>query len=111
MNAPLVSIERTEADTASNALDIPLVDGQFSADDSRAYILQVINELRRYHQRRNFSHQERFGAADPHSEMALTELASALESVMQLIKQADDRKMSLIIESSISVKLVPQLHV
>ena len=108
MNAPMVNVESTKAGKGKKSLDIPLVDGELDADDSREYLLQLIDDLRGYHQRRNFSHQECFGAPDPLSEKALDELSTAFENARFLVEHAHDSQLRLVIESSIRVKLAPQ---
>ena len=109
MNAPAPSPNLIDVHQANQSFDIPLVEETYPfADESRASVLQFITDLQKYHRRRNFSHRERFGAPDPASERVIDDLADALERAKQLIQQAQQSSVPLILESSINFRLSPE---
>ncbi len=107
MNAPVPIISPNEKDDVRNLLEIPLLDGVFDADDSHEPILQLLHDLQRYHQKRNFSHKERFGKPDPWSVTMLDRLSQAISESKQMIEDARHSNIPLVVDSSIRIE-IPQ---
>ena len=110
MNAPLKLDQAVDAKNNGQSIEIPLSGEPCSADDSRISILQIISDLQNHHRRRNFSHQERFGRSDPFYETMLADLADAFERAKQLLEEAQDSRVPVVVESSIKVSVSPQQH-
>jgi hypothetical protein len=105
MNAPLYCKSSAKEDSFVNALDVPIMDGLYSADDSREPVLKLLIDLQNYHQVRNFSHRERFGKPDPWSEKMLANLAEAITNAKQIIEDARHSDRPISVESSIRIKM------
>jgi len=109
MNATVPGLSAGEKSGGDEHLEIPLVNGGSSAPESAECVLQMIADLRSYHRRRIFSHQERFGVPDPFSERALNELAQAHESATRLIEEARGNSLELTLEPTVKVSIAPPL--
>ncbi|TDG15979.1 hypothetical protein E2F43_07075 [Seongchinamella unica] len=105
MNAPVSGIGIGESSAVGEHLEIPLVNGGYCARESADCVLQMIADLRSYHRRRMFSHQERFGVPDPFSERALNDLAKAHESATRLIEEASGSRVELSLEPTLKVSV------
>ena len=105
MNASVSELSIGDKSGVGGELEIPLVEGGYCARESADCVMQMIADLRSYHRRRIFSHQERFGVPDPFSEHALNELARAQESATRLIKEAQGRRLELTLEPTLKVSL------
>ena len=105
MNTMVVGVQDVENGRAKGSLDIPVLKGEFCAQDSQQNVLQLLVDLKNHHHRRNFSHQERFGKPDPWSEAMLADLDAALEDTRQFIKISQERNIPFTVESSIKVRL------
>ena len=110
MNAPAGSMVIDVEATLEDAMDIPLLDSRYCADEARQCALQVIAELRKYHRLRNHSHLERFGEPDPVCERALSDLEGAFSAAKTLIEAAERSGSPVVLESSIKLRLLPEQH-
>ncbi len=106
MNAPLQDLNLTAAKEAHALLEIPLVSADQANGPSGECILQIISDLKRFYQQRNFSHVERFGSPDPISETVLRDLGNAYDCTVLWMNQSRDGDTPRRLESSISLKLL-----
>lgn len=84
--------------------NLKLIDGTFSISDARALLLSLIDDKVRYHKHRIFSHEERFGTTDQHSEQRIIELQLARKELLDdLNKLSGDTVLE--INSSISIEI------
>lgn len=103
MNATVPGLGAKGSVDAGQQVEIPLVKGGDGMRDSADCVLQMIADLRSYHRRRIFSHQERFGVPDPYSEQALDELSRAHASATRLIEEARGGALELRLEPTLKV--------
>ena len=104
-NAPVRYIESNgQGHVKSSSLDIPILRGIFEADDPHEPILQLLLDLQAYHQKHNFSHQERFSEPDAWSEKILANLAETITRARQMIDDARHNNTPITIESSIKIE-------
>ena len=108
MNTALQDIGLAKAGKESALLEVPLVLAEGDSASSGECTLQIINDLQRYYQQRNFSHKERFGAPDPLSEAVLRDLSNAYDSAILWLNWAQGGNTPTRLESSISLKLVAE---
>ena len=100
MNAPLRALD---ASRDSEALTIPLVAHDASDNTSAECVLQVISDLKKLYQRRNFSHLERFGKPEPLAQSVLEQLDRAQEDTLAWLAQARASNRQPRLHSAISV--------
>lgn len=83
-----------------------LIDGTFSADESREILTSVFAGKIQFHQLKNLSSQERFGKEDQTSIHRLAELQADMSTLVSFIDQAKNDGKSLQIESYIDINLI-----
>jgi isocitrate dehydrogenase len=70
------------------SLEFELISGSFDMDQARELLLNLLTDKINFHNRRNFSAQERTGQTDPVSEVRIAELTMARERLIQELHRA-----------------------
>jgi len=83
-----------------------LIDGSFSNKDSREILLNVFTGKIQFHQRKNFSSQERFGKEDEIALTRIPQLKKSLEDILKLIETAETRGEQLEIIADVRIKVI-----
>ena len=84
---------------------VNLIKGTFEPEDAKELLLQLLNSKINFHNRRNWSSQERFGKPDLFSQQKLEYLAEARKNIQTFLTEAIIQKKSVIINSSIELKI------
>lgn len=84
--------------------DIKLVSGTFSIQEAKEVLTTLIDDKIRYHKSRIFSHEERFGSKDEHSDQRVAELQLAKKELIERLEQiAPDAELN--IDSNIKINI------
>lgn len=83
-----------------------LIKGDFSPEDAKEIVNRFITDKIDYHVMRSFSHKERYGEIDQHSEQAIEELKTSRLSLNGLLAIAKADEKSVRVESIISLKIL-----
>ncbi len=106
MNAPTRGLPPQENQAAQDLMHVSLLEEPLR-DQTGMPILQLLEALQKYHQLRDFSHQERFGTPDEQSRRALLELGEARQSLNALTSSTGNGRDDFIIEASLNVRMAP----
>lgn len=106
MNAPVQHMNLAAENEAHDLLEVSLVSVDQAGETSGECLLQIITDLKRFYQQRNFSHVERFGSPDPLSETVLRDLSNAYDSAVLWMNPAREGDSPPQLASPISLKLL-----
>jgi len=67
-----------------------LIDGKFKASETSELLSALFLNKLRFHNIKNFSHQERFGIPDADAEKRIQTLEATLKDVLQFLKGYDE---------------------
>lgn len=110
MNAPIPENQLHNHNLSEGLLQVSLMDEPLQNDNTGIPVLELLAALRKYHQQRDFSHQERFGSPDRQSRQALSALDEAQHSLRKIAKGAGDQDVAFIIEASLNVRTRAKPH-
>ncbi len=82
---------------------IKLIEGNFSPEDAKEVLLELINHKINFHSLKNFSSEERFGQAIEGSKKRIDYLKKAKEKIVKIIDTAKHTNSHLRLESSINI--------
>jgi hypothetical protein len=82
-----------------------LIEGNFSDEEAKEILMNIISTKIHFHEMKNFSSQERFGKEDEIAQMRIPKLKNEIENVLQLISVANLNKNKLTITSEINISL------
>lgn len=85
--------------------EFELVTGTFDLEDAHEVLMNLITGKINFHTKKILSTRERNGTEDEHSEKRIEELNASREKILQLLKQADEGKQKITINSSICVEI------
>ena len=108
MNAPIPELRAPVAHTKEDTIQVSLMEEPLHTEQADMPVVQLLAALRKYHQARDFSHQERFGTPDPQSRRALSELGRVQQSLNELAAGKGPGE-DFIIEASLNVRVAPGL--
>jgi hypothetical protein len=108
MNAPIPDSVTDDGVTPAEAFTVSLLDGPLRCEQSGVAVLELLAAMRNFHQLRDFSHQERFGAPDGQSRQALSQLGEVQQSLRQLVADAGGKEGAVVVEASLNVRMVPR---
>lgn len=83
----------------------PLVKGEFSTEDAKKILLNLLNKKIEFHQAQDFSHQERFGGPEGRSANRIKELRQSQSTILAIIEEAGKQGKSLRITSDIKLEI------
>ncbi len=82
---------------------IQLIDGEFSIEEAKEILNTLINNKIVFHQRKNFSNNERFGCDHEVSVKRIPQLIQCRNQVMELLEQKEKSGKTLRITSTIEI--------
>ncbi|HKJ32247.1 MAG TPA: hypothetical protein VKA34_10495 [Balneolales bacterium] len=85
--------------------EFKLVTGTFNVDEAQEVLMSLIIGKINFHTKRILSLRERNGIEDEHSEKRIEELNASREQILHLLKQADDSKHKITIDSTIYIEI------
>ncbi|MCB0696507.1 MAG: hypothetical protein KDC07_04035 [Chitinophagaceae bacterium] len=66
-----------------------LIDGHFDPSGAKEVLVALVTEKINYHNRKNFSHEERFGVPDQHSLARIEQLKEARRQLVDYLGRLD----------------------
>lgn len=92
----------------NNVQELELVKGQFTAEEAREVLMNLINSKLSYHNKKNLRSIERSGQVDQNSKKRIEELKEMRQNIVQLVKKAEERGVKMNIHSEVKVELDPE---
>jgi len=96
---------RTNIPEIMKKKEFKLVTGTFNVDEAQEVLMSLIIGKINFHTKRILSLRERNGIEDEHSEKRIEELNASREQILHLLKQADDSKHKITIDSTIYIEI------
>ncbi len=84
--------------------ELILIEGTFSPEDAREVLMNAYTSKINFHNLKNLTSFEMVGKEDELAVKRITELKSVLSQVRELIAEAKEKDMKLVIHSTISIK-------
>jgi hypothetical protein len=84
---------------------IKLIDGQFTPEEAKDVLLEIIAKKINFHKLKNFTSQVRYDQPDAESEERIKELQEAKEEFLALVQEAKRERRSLVIEATVHIAL------
>lgn len=84
---------------------VNLIQGTFAPEEAQELLLELLNSKIDFHNRRNWSSEERFGEPDVFSKQKLEYLEEARRNLKILLAEAINQQKSVIINSIIELKI------
>ncbi|PTY36104.1 hypothetical protein BGP77_01950 [Saccharospirillum sp. MSK14-1] len=88
-----------------NQHQLQLIAGHFDAEEAREVLIKLIDSKIGFHERKEFSHQERFGETAPGQLTRIEQLQQTRQDVMQLLDTAAESGQILSINCTIDIAL------
>jgi len=85
-----------------------LIDGQFVAEEAQEILISLIDNKIGFHERKDFSLQERFGETEPQILSRIDQLKQTRKQLVQLLEQAIAADQNLSINCTIEIALKPK---
>jgi hypothetical protein len=85
-----------------------LISGEFDNLQAREVLFSLIDSKIKFHNLKNFSHEERFGIKDKESTKRLTELKELRAEILRFLENNEDSDFVYKISSAISIEMVPK---
>ena len=85
-----------------------LISGEFENLEAREILLSLIDSKIKFHNLKNFSHEERFGIKDNESTKRLAELKELRAEILRLLKNNEESDFNYKIYSNIAIEMVPK---
>lgn len=86
--------------------NLSLIEGEFTPEEAREILINIFSKKVNFHERRNFSSQERFGKDDPIALKRIPELKQSIEKITTLMSEASANDKQVVISSQINIQLV-----
>jgi hypothetical protein len=83
-----------------------LIDGLFSSQDSKEILTSIYSSKIQFHQRKNFSTEERFGKADETALNRIPELKKNIERILQILEETESSGLNLEIKADITINFL-----
>ena len=80
-----------------------LIDGCFSNEEAKEILMNIISTKIHFHEKRDFSSQERFGKNDEISQKRIPELKESINIINKKIDEAKANNKKLIINSELTI--------
>lgn len=84
---------------------IKLIDGQFTPEEAKEVLLDIIAKKINFHNLKNLSSQIRYNHPDQASQERIKELEKAKAQVLALVQEARSEQSSMVIEATIHIGL------
>lgn len=88
--------------------NLSLIEGKFTPEEAREILINIFSKKVNFHERRNFSSQERFGKDDPIALKRIPELKQSIEKITTLMSEAGANDKQVVISSQINIQLVDE---
>jgi len=88
--------------------NLSLIEGKFTPEEAREILINIFSKKVNFHERRNFSSQERFGKDDPIALKRIPELKQSIEKITTLMSEASANDKQVVISSQINIQLVDE---
>lgn len=85
-----------------------LISGEFDNLQAREVLFSLIDSKIKFHNLKNFSHEERFGMKDTESTKRLAELKELRAGILRFLENNEDGDFVYKISSAISIEMVPK---
>lgn len=82
-----------------------LIEGTFSNEEGKDILTNIFSTKVNFHQKKNFSSQERFGKPDETAERRIPELRSEILKLDQILAEAKLHNAKVVISSAITISL------
>ncbi len=82
---------------------LTFIEGDFNDAEAKAILVNVFTQKINFHQRKNFSSQERFGRVDAAASKRIIELKKGLEQALNMVEVAKINNLKLNISSEINI--------
>lgn len=86
--------------------NLSLIEGSFNPEEAREILLNIFSTKINFHERKNFSSEERFGKSDAVALKRIPVLKQNLEKIVSVIADAEAKNKQVIISSQINIQLV-----
>lgn len=86
-----------------NSEEVILIKGEFTADDAKDVLLNLINFKINFHQMKNFGLHERTGKKDEQSLKRIEELKESKQQILSIVDEAKAASAKLKIDSTINI--------
>jgi hypothetical protein len=80
-----------------------LIDGNFSNEEAKEILMNIISTKIHFHEKRDFSSQERFGKKDEIAQRRIPELKESLNIINEKIAEAKSQNKKLLINSELTI--------
>jgi cell fate (sporulation/competence/biofilm development) regulator YlbF (YheA/YmcA/DUF963 family) len=80
-----------------------LIDGIFSNEEAKDILMNIISTKIHFHEKRDFSSQERFGKKDEIAQRRIPELKESLNIINEKIAEAKSQNKKLLINSELTI--------
>ncbi len=87
---------------------LSLIEGTFSDIEAKEILINVFTQKINFHQRKNFSSQERFGKVDATASKRIIELKKGMEQALAIVELAQKNKQNISISSEINITISNQ---
>lgn len=85
---------------------LKLIDGEFSASEFKETLTNLFLNKIKFHERKNFSSQERFGTDEPTTTKRIAELNQNIEQLFEIFSEAEKNNQKLILFSDIQIRFI-----
>lgn len=100
----------TVNNTTSNSMlkkeNLSLIEGKFSPEEAREILINIYSTKINFHERKNFSSQERFGKEDAIALNRIQELKESVDKILDIISEAGATNHHVVISSQINIQLI-----
>lgn len=90
--------------------NLSLIEGSFNPEEACEILVSVFSTKINFHERKNFSSQERLGKEDLVAQKRIPELKHSMEKITALISDAKANHKQIVISSQINIQLVDILE-
>jgi hypothetical protein len=80
-----------------------LIDGSFSNEEAKEILMNILSTKIHFHEKRDFSSQERFGKKDEIAQRRIPELKESLNIINEKIAEAKSQNKKLLINSELTI--------
>jgi hypothetical protein len=83
-----------------------LIDGVFSSQESKEILTSVFSSKIQFHQRKNFSTEERYGKKDETALKRIPELKKSVEQLLKVLEESEKNGLFLDIQAEIIINYI-----
>jgi hypothetical protein len=83
---------------------IILIDGNFSPTEAKELLMDLFINKINFHQKKNFSSQERYGKEDEIATRRIPELKESVEAISKIITEGTIQNQNIVITSTVHIR-------